>query len=289
MEIQHLTNRINVIYNKNIKRYLDEISKYEPIPREEEAKLAKQIRKGSKTARNKLVNANLKFVVSTVCKYQGQGVALLDLINVGNIGLIKAALHFNEAKNFKFISYAVWHIRQSVLQHIADSSRPVKIPLHRNNYLYQGNKWISRLEQKHKRPITIDEVNGNMKHGTEYKRPYAPMMFKSFNAPVKNVINTDVIDMYIDDKAIDVHDHAEKHEMRDIVRELIEELPDREKDIVVRFFGFNGGMPEDCVSIGADYHVTRERIRQLRRAALNRLKHKILKPENKPILQELIS
>lgn len=280
-----------MIYEKNIQRYLDEISKYKPLSREDESKLAKQIQKGNKKALNKLVTANLKFVVRAASQYRGQGsLTMSDLIYAGNTGLMKAAQRFDENKKCKFISYAVWWIRQSILQYIADAGYPVKIPLHRTTYWYQGLKIKGQLEQKFKRPITDDDVNENMKHGTEYKIPYTPMLFKSFNAPVKNAINTDVIDMYnIDHKTPGIHDTAEENEMRDIVRSLIEELPDREKDIVVRFFGFNGGKPEDCVSIGADYHVTRERIRQLRRAALNRLKHKILKPENKPILQELIS
>ncbi len=255
--------------------YLKEISKNQALTVEEEVRLAIRIHKGDRQALDRLVRANLRFVVSVARNYQNQGLPLSDLINEGNLGLIRAARRFDETKNFKFISYAVWWIRQSILQALAEQSRIIKLPLNRVGTIHKIGKTQSRLEQKfHRLPysseiaeelsITELEVQETMQIGNSHI---------SLDSPVHAGEDSRLIDTLPDDERERPDNGYMEISLQEEVNKALDSLDEREKEVVRLYFGIGEDMSHTLEEIGQKYNLTRERARQIKEKALRRLKH----------------
>jgi RNA polymerase primary sigma factor len=274
-----ITNRENASLDK----YLTDIGREDLITAEEEVKLAQRIKEGDEIALNKLVKANLRFVVSVSKQYQNQGLSLPDLINEGNVGLIKAARRFDETRGFKFISYAVWWIRQSILQALAEQSRIVRLPLNKIGSLNKINKATARLEQKHERTpnqkeiaeeldMTANEVKESMRNAGRHVSMDAPL--------IQDEDNT-MYDVLKSDEAITPETGLLYESLRKEISRAVSTLTQRESDVVQLYFGLNIEHPMTLEEIGEKFDLTRERVRQIKEKAIRRLKHtsrsKILK------------
>ncbi len=277
--IKQVTNR----ETPSLDKYLHEIGKVELITAEEEVELARRIRKGDKGALNKLINANLRFVVSVSKQYQNQGLSLPDLINEGNLGLIKAAQRFDETRGFKFISYAVWWIRQSILQALAEQARIVRLPLNKIGSINKINKTFAELEQRFEREPTVLEIAQTLE--------LAPKDIKesiissgrhvSMDAPISPDDEGNMYDVVCNED----NPHPDRELLNESLRKEIERalatLTYREANIVRLYFGLNGKHPHTLEEIGEEFNLTRERVRQIKEKAIKRLKHstrtKILK------------
>ncbi len=259
-----------------LEKYLQEIGKENLITAEEEVKLAIKIKHGDQDALNKLTRANLRFVVSVAKQYQSQGLSLPDLINEGNLGLIKAAKRFDETRGFKFISYAVWWIRQSILQALAEQARIVRLPLNQVGSMSRISKAYSKLEQEFEREpsaeeisrildIPLDKVSESMKSSGKHLSMDAPFVQGEENSLLDVIEN-------IDSPKADINLMNESL-AKEIERSL-STLSEREKEVVKLFFGL--GMPHGLTldEIGEKFGLTRERVRQIKEKALKRLKHK---------------
>ncbi len=279
--VKQVTNRETASLDK----YLQEIGKVELITAEEEVELARRIKKGDQKALEKLTKANLRFVVSVSKQYQNQGLTLPDLINEGNLGLIKAAQRFDETRGFKFISYAVWWIRQSILQALAEQSRIVRLPLNKIGSINKVNKAYSELEQQFERPptpeelatlleMTVEEVKQSLKNAGRHV---------SMDAPLKD--GDDSSSTMYDVLSSSESPSPETELIHDSLRKEIERslstLTSREADVVRLYFGLSGQHPMTLEEIGEKFDLTRERVRQIKEKAIRRLKHtsrsKILK------------
>ncbi len=263
-------------------RYLQEIGHEELISVEEEVELAQRIRKGDRKALEKLTKANLRFVVSVAKQYQNQGLSLPDLINEGNLGLIKAAEKFDETRGFKFISYAVWWIRQSILQAIAEQSRLVRLPLNQVGSVNKINRAYNRLEQENERRPSVDEIAEQtdipedkiadaMKVNTRHV---------SMDAPFAEGDENSLLDILANDDAPMADTELVKESLRDEIGRALLSLNERERNVIQAFFGIN--QPEMTLEeIGDKYGLTRERVRQIKEKAIRRLrnntKNKMLK------------
>lgn len=263
-------------------RYLQEIGHEELISVEEEVELAQRIRKGDRKALEKLTKANLRFVVSVAKQYQNQGLSLPDLINEGNLGLIKAAEKFDETRGFKFISYAVWWIRQSILQAIAEQSRLVRLPLNQVGSVNKINRAYNRLEQENERRPSVDEIAEQtdipedkiadaMKVNTRHV---------SVDAPFAEGEENSLLDILANDDAPMADTELVKESLRDEIGRALLSLNERERNVIQAFFGIN--QPEMTLEeIGDKYGLTRERVRQIKEKAIRRLrnntKNKMLK------------
>ncbi len=275
---QSITNR----ESQSLDKYLHEIGKVDLITAEEEVILAQKIREGDQAALERLTKTNLRFVVSVAKQYQNQGLTLGDLINEGNLGLIKAAKRFDETKGFKFISYAVWWIRQSILQAIAEQSRIVRLPLNQVGSLSKISKAFSKLEQEFEREpspeeladileTTADKIADTLSNSGRHVSMDAPFVTGEENT------------------LLDVLDNHEPNTDSNLINESLSEeisrslssLTERERDIVTLFFGLGAGQPLSLEEIGEKFNLTRERVRQIKDKALQRLRHtsrsKILK------------
>ncbi|WP_461451827.1 sigma-70 family RNA polymerase sigma factor [Mucilaginibacter sp.] len=275
---QSITNR----ESQSLDKYLHEIGKVDLITAEEEVILAQKIREGDQAALERLTKTNLRFVVSVAKQYQNQGLTLGDLINEGNLGLIKAAKRFDETKGFKFISYAVWWIRQSILQAIAEQSRIVRLPLNQVGSLSKISKAFSKLEQEYEREpspeeladileTTVDKISDTLSNSGRHVSMDAPF--------VQGEENT----------LLDVLENQEPNTDSILINESLSEeikrslstLTEREREIVVLFFGLGNNHPLSLEEIGEKFNLTRERVRQIKDKALQRLRHtsrsKILK------------
>ncbi|MGE9516153.1 MAG: sigma-70 family RNA polymerase sigma factor [Solitalea-like symbiont of Acarus siro] len=276
---QSITNR----ESKSLDKYLHEISKVDLITAEEEVELARKIREGCKESLKKLVVSNLRFVVSVAKQYQNQGLALEDIINDGNTGLIKAAHKFDETKGFKFISYAVWWIRQNVLQCTAEQSRLVRLPLNQVGSLSKITKIHSILEQDFEREpsseeiaealgTTVDKVHDTLSNSGRHVSVDAPFVQGEENTLLDVLENTDIPDT--DSLLIDESLSAE-------IQRALSTLTDREREIIVLFFGIGSTSPLSLEEIGDKFNLTRERVRQIKDKALQKLRQtsrcKILK------------
>jgi RNA polymerase primary sigma factor len=266
------------ITNRNtasLDKYLQEIGKEDLITAEEEVELARRIKAGDEKALEKLTKANLRFVVSVAKQYQNQGLSLPDLINEGNVGLIKAAKRFDETRGFKFISYAVWWIRQSILQALAEQSRIVRLPLNQVGSLNKIKKTSSRLEQKLERPPSADEIatelevpdhkiNSALKIATRYV---------SMDAPLAADEETKFLDVYVP-KDIPETDEYLMHESlgREIQRSLAT-LSEKERDVINMYYGIGMNHSLTLEEIGSKFNLTRERVRQIKEKAIRRLRH----------------
>lgn len=267
--VKSITNRESASLDK----YLQEIGREGLIVVEEEVELAQQIRKGDRRALDKLVRANLRFVVSVAKQYQNQGLSLPDLINEGNLGLIKAAEKFDETRGFKFISYAVWWIRQSILQALAEQSRIVRLPLNQVGSLNKINKAYQRFEQEHERKPSAEELAELLDIPVDKIADTLKMSGRqvSVDAPFVEGEDNSLIDVMVNEDSPNA-DHTLINESlsREIDRALATLTP-READIIRKFFGI--GVPEKTLEeIGIEFRLTRERVRQIKEKAIRRLK-----------------
>jgi len=272
-----ITNRESAALDK----YLQEIGKEEMISTEEEVELAQRIRKGDRKALEKLTRANLRFVVSVAKQYQNQGISLPDLINEGNVGLIKAAEKFDETRGFKFISYAVWWIRQSILQAIADQSRIVRLPLNQTGAVNKINRAFSKFEQEHERRPNIEELSESIDMPMEKigEAMSANTHHVSVDAPFAEGDDNSLLDIMINDDSPMADLQLVKESLRAEINNALQSLNERERNVVEAFFGIN--QPEMTLEeIGERYGLTRERVRQIKEKAIRRLrntKNKMLK------------
>lgn len=272
LKISHsITNRDNSSFEK----YLQDINREQLIGPDEEVELAQQIRNGSKEALDKLVRANLRFVVSVAKQYQNQGLGLQDLINEGNLGLIKAAKRFDETRGFKFISYAVWWIRQSISHAIADQSRIVRLPVNQLGAVNRIKKEISRLEQIYNRAPTIEEISEVVNMTSDKISEIIKISARhiSVDAPINNEDDTCFIDTFISpDNSNRTDDPLLQESLEKEISKSLEVLDDKEKDLICMFYGI--GKPHEYTldEIGEKYNMTREVARQIKEKALKKLR-----------------
>jgi len=271
-----ITKQVTNRETASLDKYLQEIGRVDLITADQEVDLARRIKEGDQTALEKLVKANLRFVVSVSKQYQNQGLTLPDLINEGNLGLIKAAQRFDETRGFKFISYAVWWIRQSILQALAEQSRIVRLPLNKIGSINKINKAFSALEQEHGRPPTVEEIADALEITlNEVKQSMANSgRHVSMDAPLKDEDGSS--NMY-EVMTSDSNPKPDRELMTESLRREIERslstLTVREADVVRLYFGLSGKHPMTLEEIGERFDLTRERVRQIKEKAIRRLKH----------------
>jgi len=278
-----ITKQVTNRETASLDKYLQEIGKVDLITAEEEVELAQRIKKGDQFALEKLTKANLRFVVSVAKQYQNQGLTLPDLINEGNLGLIKAAQRFDETRGFKFISYAVWWIRQSILQALAEQSRIVRLPLNKIGSINKINKTYAFLEQSHERPpsaeeianeldMTINDVKESMKNSGRHV---------SMDAPLVEGEDSNLYDVLRSGESPNPDKELIHESLRTEIERALETLTPREADVIKLYFGLGNHHPMTLEEIGETFDLTRERVRQIKEKAIRRLKHtsrsKILK------------
>lgn len=269
---KQLTNRDS----KSIDKYLSDVSKEEMVTPEEEVSLAVRIKQGDEIALNRLVNANLRFVISVAKQYQGHGLTLEDLIAEGNIGLITAAKRFDETKGFKFISYAVWWIRQSIMQAIAENSRVVRLPLNKVSAIQKIANAFSKLEQEHERAPSNEEIAELLESSSDNVADLFTYSQKqvSVDAPLIEGEENSLLNVLSNSNSANPMDDLMRESLcRDIERVLVS-LKQREADVVRLSFGLNGETPMTLEEIANSLGLTRERIRQIREKALRSLRKK---------------
>jgi len=255
--------------------YLKEISRYPLITRDEEARLARRIREGDQQALEKLCRSNLRFVVSVAKKYQNQGVALADLINEGNVGLIRAAHKFDETKGIKFISYAVWWIRQAILQALAEQSRIVRVPLNRAGTLHRIGRRSNALLQELGREPSAEEIATEMDIPIEEVRRTMSITqaHLSLDAPLTPGEDNKLLDYLPDDVSPPPDESAFEGALRASIQDSLDSLKPREAKILKLYYGLDGNEAMTLEEIGSVLGITRERVRQIKEKALNRLRH----------------
>jgi RNA polymerase primary sigma factor len=259
----------------SLDQYLKEISAYPLIDRDEEARLAKAIRRGEDEALDKLVRSNLRFVVSVAKKYQNQGVPLADLINEGNLGLIRAAHKFDETKGIKFISYAVWWIRQAILQALAEQSRIVRVPLNRAGALHRIGRRKAMLLQELGREPTVEELANDLELTKEEveKTLAISQSHLSLDAPMTPGEDNRLLDYLPDQYSPGPEDEAYERALKETIEEALSTLKEREAKILRLYFGLDDQEPMTLEEIGSLLGITRERVRQIKEKALLRLRH----------------
>lgn len=268
-----ITKAITNRENASLDKYLQEIGHEELISAEEEVELARRIKTGDRKALEKLTKANLRFVVSVAKQYQNQGLSLPDLINEGNIGLLKAAEKFDETRGFKFISYAVWWIRQSILQAIAEQGRVVRLPLNQVGSVNRINKVLSKFEQENERRPSVDEIADKTDLPHEKIEDVLKVNTRqvSVDAPMADGDGTSMIDFMQSDSDSSTDEELLKESLRAEIASALSVLNDRERNVIEAFYGIN--QPECTMEeIGKKYSLTRERVRQIREKAIRRLK-----------------
>jgi RNA polymerase primary sigma factor len=259
----------------SLDKYLQEIGRVDLITADEEVSLAQRIRQGDRAALEKLTKANLRFVVSVSKQYQNQGLSLPDLINEGNLGLIKAANRFDETRGFKFISYAVWWIRQSILQALAEQSRIVRLPLNKIGAINKINKAYARLEQEFEREPNYEEIATLLEISeTEVKDSIRNSgRHVSMDAPLMQDEDNNMYDVLRSDDIPTPESGLIYESLRKEVERAISTLTPRESDVIRFYFGLNGSYPMTLEEIGEKFDLTRERVRQIKEKAIRRLKH----------------
>jgi len=271
--VKQVTNRETASLDK----YLQEIGRVELISAEEEVELARRIKTGDKRALERLTKANLRFVVSVSKQYQNQGLSLPDLINEGNLGLIKAAERFDETRGFKFISYAVWWIRQSILQALAEQARIVRLPLNKIGTINKINRAYSELEQQYERPPSADELADFLACSTEEVRQSLANTGRhvSMDAPLidGDESSSSMYDVLPNDSLPGPELDLNKESLRKDIDRSLATLTGREGDVVRLYYGLNGKHPLTLEEIGDLFDLTRERVRQIKEKAIRRLKH----------------
>ncbi len=259
----------------SLDQYLRDISAYPLINREQEVLLAQRIRVSDQEALDTLVRSNLRFVVSVAKKYQNQGVSLSDLINEGNLGLIRAAHKFDETKGIKFISYAVWWIRQAILQALAEQSRIVRVPLNRAGTLHRIGKRASALLQELGREATHAEIANGMDITEEEvaKTMSISQTHLSLDAPLTPGEDNKLLDYLPDTQNLQPDEVTFEKALTEAIEESLSHLKEREAKILRLYFGLDGGEPMTLEQIGSLLRITRERVRQIKEKALSRLRH----------------
>ena len=269
-----ITKSITNRESASLDKYLQEIGKEDLITVEEEVELAQRIRKGDQRALEKLTRANLRFVVSVAKQYQNQGLSLPDLINEGNLGLIKAAEKFDETRGFKFISYAVWWIRQSILQALAEQSRIVRLPLNQVGSLNKINKAFSRFEQEHERRPSPEELAETLDLPAEKVADTLRVSGRhiSVDAPFVEGEDNSLLDVLVNDDSPVADKTLINESLSTQVERALATLTERERDIIRLFFGINC-QEMTLEEIGEKFGLTRERVRQIKEKAIRRLRH----------------
>ena len=272
-----ITKQVTNRETASLDKYLQEIGRVELISADEEVELARRIREGDRTALERLTKANLRFVVSVSKQYQNQGLALPDLINEGNLGLIKAAERFDETRGFKFISYAVWWIRQSILQALAEQARIVRLPLNKIGTINKINKAFSELEQRFERPPSAEELAEFLECTTdEIKQSLANNgRHVSMDAPLVegDESSSSMYDVLVNDTLPGPEKELVVESLRKDIERSLSTLTSREGDVVRLYYGLNGKHPMTLEEIGERFDLTRERVRQIKEKAIRRLKH----------------
>lgn len=269
-----ITKSITNRESDSLDKYLQEIGHEELISVEEEVELAQRIKQGDRKALEKLTKANLRFVVSVAKQYQNQGLSLPDLINEGNVGLIKAAEKFDETRGFKFISYAVWWIRQSILQAIAEQSRIVRLPLNQVGSVNKINRVLNKFEQEHERRPSIDEIADNVDIPQDKIEEAMKVSSRhvSVDAPFADGEDNSLLDVLPNNDSPMADKKLVVESLREEINRALQTLNERERNIIEAFFGIN--QPEMTLEeIGDKYGLTRERVRQIKEKAIRRLRH----------------
>jgi RNA polymerase primary sigma factor len=277
--IKQVTNRETVSLDK----YLHEIGKVDLLSPDEEVNLARRLKEGDEEALNRLVKANLRFVVSVAKQYQNQGLSLPDLINEGNLGLIKAAQRFDETRGFKFISYAVWWIRQSILQALAEQARIVKLPLNKIGSINKVNKAFMELEQRYEREPSVEELSEILELASDDIKEALRSSNRhvSMDAPLTSDDDSNLYDVMLSQDSPSPDRGLLNDSLRKEIERALATLTPREANIIRLYFGLNGKHPHTLEEIGEEFDLTRERVRQIKEKAIKRLKQttrsKILK------------
>ncbi|MBK9507785.1 MAG: sigma-70 family RNA polymerase sigma factor [Chitinophagales bacterium] len=261
--------------NDSLEKYLTEIAKIDLITPEEEAELARKIRVGDELALDKLTKANLRFVVSVAKQYQGHGLTLSDLINEGNVGLIKAAKKFDETKGFKFISYAVWWIRQSIMLAIVEHSRLIRLPLNKAGNVSKVNKAVSAFEQEFEREPTSAELAEvlHLKDADVRDIIVSNIKHVSMDAPLGGDSEDGSMAEILEDKGEDTPDHSLINEsLKNEIATALKVLSEREAEVVAAYFGINGFTAMSVDEIAQKFSLSRERVRQIKERAIRRLR-----------------
>ena len=270
-----ITKSITNRESASLDKYLQEIGREELITADEEVILAKKIRDGDQVALEKLTKSNLRFVVSVAKQYQNQGLSLPDLINEGNLGLIKAAKRFDETRGFKFISYAVWWIRQSILQALAEQSRIVRLPLNQVGSLNKINKAYSRLEQQFEREPSAEELSEILELPQDKVADTMRVSGRhvSMDAPFVNGEENSLLDVLVNHDSPRADNLLMNESLQREIERSLSTLTERERDVVKLFFGIGINHGLTLEEIGAKFDLTRERVRQIKEKAIRRLRH----------------
>jgi RNA polymerase primary sigma factor len=269
--IKQVTNR----ETPSLDKYLLEIGKIDLISAEEEVDLAKRIHKGDLNARDRLINANLRFVVSVSKQYQHQGLSLPDMINEGNLGLIKAAERFDETRGFKFISYAVWWIRQSIMQALAEQSRIVRLPINRIGHINKMKKIFTILEQEYEREPTTLEISQALELApADVKKAIKNSgRYISMDAPLSDDDGGNMYDVFLSEDTSSPDKELLTDSLCKEIERSLSTLTRREAEVIRLYFGLNGKHSHTLEEIGEEFNITRERIRQIKEKGIKRLKH----------------
>jgi RNA polymerase primary sigma factor len=262
--------------NRSLSRYLEEIGNYEPLPPAREVELAQKIHKDDQIALEELVKANLRFVVSVAKDYQGQGLPLTDLINEGNLGLIKAAGRFDETRGFKFISYAVWWIRQSILQALAEHSRIVRLPLNRVGTISKITKTAEKLEAEIERSPNEEEIGRQLEMTPDevIDAMRISRRHHSLNAPFRDGDKNSLIDVIKDENQSSPDEPLMNDSLKVEIRQSLDTLKERERQVIKMYFGIERDYALTLNEIGEEFNLTRERVRQIKEKAIRRLRHR---------------
>ena len=266
-----ITKSITNRESESLEKYLQEIGKEEMISVEEEVELAQRIKKGDRKALERLTRANLRFVVSVAKQYQNQGLSLADLINEGNVGLIKAAEKFDETRGFKFISYAVWWIRQSILQAIAEQSRIVRLPLNQVGSVNKINRMLNKFEQENERRPSLEEISQevNLPEDKVGEAMSANTRHVSMDAPFTEGDEGSLLDVLVNDSSPMADRQLVMESLQAEIKQALRILSERERNVIQAFFGINS-KEMTLEEIGEKYGLTRERVRQIKEKAIRR-------------------
>lgn len=268
---KQVTNRETLSLDK----YLHDIGKVELLSAEREVELAKRIKRGDQQALEELIKANLRFVVSVSKQYQNQGLSLPDLINEGNLGLIKAAQRFDETRGFKFISYAVWWIRQSILQALAEQARIVRLPLNKIGSINKINRTFSKLEQEYQREPTPEEVANILETSSEVVEDAMKVSSHhvSMDAPLRDEDDNSLYDIMLNNESPSPDNVLITNSLRKEIERTLSTLGEREAEIIKYYFGLNGYPQHTLEEIGEVFGLTRERVRQIKEKSIKKLKN----------------
>jgi RNA polymerase primary sigma factor len=270
-----ITKQITNRETQSLDKYLQEIGKVDLITAEVEVELAKRIREGDQIALEKMTKANLRFVVSVAKQYQNNGLSLGDLINEGNVGLIKAAMRFDETRGFKFISYAVWWIRQSILQALAEQARVVRLPLNRVGSLNKLHKTFAALEQKFQREPSLEELATSMEVSIEDVENTLSITGRhvSVDAPFVHGEENSLLDVLVSNSENTPDSELMVQSLKGEIRQALAMLTARESEVISCYFGLNDTHPMTLEEIGDKFNLTRERVRQIKEKATRRLRN----------------